>query len=560
LPRARVVFLLLAVAVCAAFAPALRHDFVGYDDPDYVTQNPHVSTGLTAANLRWALTAAHASNWHPLTWVSHMLDVTLFGLDPAGHHLTSLLLHVANTLLLFALLRRDTTGAGPSAFVATVFGLHPLHVESVAWVAERKDVLSTFFWLLALLAYGAYTRRPDVRRYGIVLLLFAAGLAAKPMVVTLPLTLLLWDVWPLQRQKGASARRLVAEKVPLLALAALSGLVTLWAQRRGASLVGIDALPFGARLANAAVAYVRYLGKTFWPSGLAAFYPPTAWSATAVILSATLMVAVTSLAWRERRRRPWIAVGWTWYAVTLLPVIGLIQVGQQAMADRYMYVPMIGLLVAIAWTLAEVAPSRPLAAAAVALGVALAVATWRQVHVWRDGVALWTHALAVTDGNFIAHDNLGVELDRRGRADEALEHYRATLRLKPGDRNGTRNYAAAVAARGERLYRDGQRDAALAAFRDALQHRPDDARVQAYAGAILVTQGRYEEALAAYDAALAVDPRAAAVHADRAVVLHALGRDAEARMAIEAARARGVEPVPELIESLRRRAEASRSD
>jgi protein O-mannosyl-transferase len=425
----------------------------------------------------------------------------------------------------------------------------------VAWVAERKDVLSTFFWLLALLAYGAYTRRPDVRRYAVVVLLFAAGLAAKPMVVTLPLTLLLWDVWPLQRPPTAGARRLVLEKLPLLALAALSCAVTVYAQQRGAAIVGIEARPLGLRVANALGSYVRYLGATLWPADLAAFYPMTPIAAPTVVASLALLAVVSWLAGRERTRRPWLAVGWGWYVVTLLPVIGIVQVGLQARADRYMYVPMIGLLVAVTWTLDDVVRTRVgrrgLAAAALVACGACAVLTWRQVHVWRDGVTLWTHALAVTDDNFIAHDNLGVELDRRGRADEALEHYRETLRLKPGDRNGTRNYAAAVVSRGERLYRDGQLEAALASFRDGLAHRPDDARAHAYVGAILVAKGRYEEALAAYDAALAVDPGAGSIHADRAVVLHAVGRNDDAWKAIAAARASGVEPARDLIESLR---------
>jgi hypothetical protein len=490
--RRAVPFLLLAVIVAAAFAPAVGNGFVGYDDPGYVTRQPHVAGGLTAQGLAWSLTAVLQSNWHPLTWVSHMLDVTLFGLSPPGHHATSVLLHLTNTLLLFHLLHRETRRVGPSLFVAAVFGVHPLHVESVAWVAERKDVLSTLFWLLALAAYGTYTRRPGLGRYALVLVLFAAGLASKPMVVTLPLTLLLWDVWPLARIVRVGLRRALLEKVPFAALAGLSAGMTIHAQQAGGSLVAGDALPLALRLGNAAVSYVVYVRQLVWPIGLAAFYPHpveglAAWTVGAALLA---LVAVTVGAIRSRRRRPWLFVGWGWYLITLMPVIGIVQVGLQARADRYMYVPMIGLLIALAWTADEVvsrsrvATARMTTALAGLAILALGVAAWRQVHVWRDGVTLWTHALAVTDDNFIAHDNLGVELDALGRPDEALAHYRETLRIKPGDRHGTYNYAMACFGKGERLLGQGDPDAALAMFREGLRHRPDNADARRYVEAI----------------------------------------------------------------------------
>jgi tetratricopeptide (TPR) repeat protein len=487
----RLAFGLLAAAVLAAFGPSLGNGFVGYDDPGYVTRNPHVSAGLTGSGLAWAATAVAQSNWHPLTWASHMLDVTLFGLAPAGHHATSVLLHLANTLLLFHLLRRDTGRLGPSLLVAAVFGVHPLHVESVAWVSERKDVLSTFFWLLALLAWGAYTRRPHAWRYGVVAALFVAALASKPMAVTLPITLLMWDVWPLRRWPAIGARRCLVEKAPLVLLATLSAVITVHAQRAGASLVAAEQLTLGPRLCNAAVSYAVYIYKTLWPSDLAVFYPHPAggsssWTAAA---AAGLLIAATVLAVRQRHVRPWLSVGWLWYMLTLLPVIGLVQVGLQARADRYMYVPMIGLLIALAWAIDEAAarraPAGKIAAAASAvLLVALAHATWRQVHVWKDGVTLWRHALAVTEGNFIAHNNLGVELDAVGRHEEALAHYRETLRIKPGDRNGTQNYAMACFGRGERHLAQGDPEAALASFREGLTYRPDNADARAYVGAI----------------------------------------------------------------------------
>ena len=490
--RRAVPFLLLAVIVAAAFAPAVGNGFVGYDDSGYVTRQPHVAGGLTAAGLAWSLTAVLQSNWHPLTWVSHMLDVTLFGLSPAGHHATSVLLHLANTLLLFHLLHRETRRVGPSLFVAAVFGVHPLHVESVAWVAERKDVLSTLFWLLALAAYGTYTRRPHAGRYALVLVLFAAGLASKPMVVTLPLTLLLWDVWPLGRLERVGLRRALIEKGPFVGLAALSAAVTIHAQRAGGSLADIEALPLGLRLGNAVVSYVVYAGQTLWPAGLSTFYPHPASGLSPWWVAAAVAALLVSTVWAigQRHARPWVPVGLGWYVITLLPVVGVVQVGLQARADRYMYVPMIGLLIALAWTADEVvsrsrvATARMTTALAGLAVLALGVAAWRQVHVWHDGVTLWTHALAVTDDNFIAHDNLGVELDALGRPDEALAHYRETLRIKPGDRHGTYNYAMACFGKGERLLGQGDPEAALAMFREGLAYRPDNADARRYVEAI----------------------------------------------------------------------------
>jgi tetratricopeptide (TPR) repeat protein len=480
----------LAVLVLAVFSPALGNGFVGYDDPDYVTANPYVQAGLTGRGLVWSLTALHAGNWHPLTWASHMLDVTLYGLDPRGHHLTSVLLHLASTVLLFLLLDRDTGRTAPSAFAAAVFGVHPLHVESVAWVAERKDVLSALFWLLMMLAYGACVRGPRWPRFALVMMLFAAGLASKPMVVTLPLVLLLWDVWPLGRWPQIDARTLLREKAPLLALSMVAAAMTLRAQAANASVALGDELPVGLRFGNALASYVWYCAKAVWPVGLAAFYPYPMGGIGIVRTVAALssLAAITGGALASRRRRPWLTVGWLWYLVTLLPVIGLVQVGMQAMADRYLYLPMIGLLVAIGWTADEWAQSRTarraLAAGAVLSIAALGILTWRQIHVWRDGVTLWTHALKVTKGNYIAHDNLGVELDARGRAEEALAQYRETLRLKPGDRHGESNYAMATFAKGERLASQGDLEAALALFKEGLRYRPDNAAARAYVEAI----------------------------------------------------------------------------
>jgi tetratricopeptide (TPR) repeat protein len=587
--------IVLAAVVFLALSPTWHNGFIGYDDPAYVTQNPHVNTGLTWPNIVWAFSGAHASNWHPLTWVSLQLDCALYRMAPAGYHVTSLSLHVANMLLLFLWLSGVTGFRGRSAFVAVAFGLHPVHVESVAWVAERKDVLSALFWMLTLLAYTAYVRRPGTGRYLAVAALFTAGLLSKPMLVTLPFLLLLLDWWPLDRKENWSRPvfgKLVLEKLPLVALAALSAAITIWAQRQGGSLIALDRLPLELRLANAALSYVRYLGKTFWPVDLAVFYPfPVrgipAWQ---VAGSVAFLALVTWMAYRARNRRPWLMTGWCWYVLTLLPVIGIVQVGMQSIADRYLYVPMIGLLIAVSWQVGEVCQGSPrrtriaamigiTATGGLVLGIC-AVLSWRQAHVWRDGVTLFTHAIQVTNGNFVAHDNLGVELDRLGRPNEALAEYRETLRVKPGDRHGEENFAQASFAKGERLLGQGDVHGALAAFRDGLRYRPrnavalmslgvalarsgqsveagkafedslraDPSSVEAHYDLGLVRQalGAYSEALESFDAALRLKPEFGEAQAARAEVLYALGRYREAWDALLAARVAHVEVDPAL--------------
>jgi protein O-mannosyl-transferase len=519
---------LLAGLVFACLSPVLQNRFTVYDDPEYVTENPHVNTGLNRQNAAWALTAAHSSNWHPLTWMSHALDCSIFGLSPRDHHLTSLLLHAFNTLLLFLWLSGATGSMVRSVFVALVFGLHPLHIESVAWVSERKDVLSTFFGLLVLLAYTAYAKRPGVARYAAVAICFAASLLSKQMLVTLPVVLLLLDCWPLGR-KGPRGR-LILEKLPLLALSAFAAAATIWAQRLAGSVSGIEQLPIGFRLANAVVSYAAYLVKTLWPVNLAVFYPfPVSIPAWKIAASGLAILAVSFAAVAARRRYPWIAVGWFWYLITLLPVIGIVQVGMQAMADRYMYIPMIGLLVATAWSFS----GRVAAAAGAVAVVACAIVSWRQLPVWKDGVALFTHAIAVTENNFVAHDNLGIEFDRRGRYDEALEHYRGTLRIKPGDRHGEANYAQANFDKGERLFAAGKLDDALAVFREGLRYRPRNALAHAGTGLILSQQQQLPAAIAALRRAVEIDPTLAKAHMGLGVALAWSGKPAEARKSFE---------------------------
>jgi tetratricopeptide (TPR) repeat protein len=436
----------LALLTLAAYLPALHNGFVNLDDGFYVTGNPQVQKGITRASAAWALTANVANNWHPLTLLSHQLDCQLFGLDPAGHHATSLLLHLANTLLLFAVLRGMTGALWRSAAVAALFAVHPAHVESVAWVAERKDVLSALFWILAMAAWTGYARRPSPGRYLLAALMMILGLMAKPMVVTLPFALLLLDVWPLERH-GLGWRRLIAEKLPLLALSAAASLVTLRYQRT--SLAPLDLVPWSLRLANAAVSYAAYLGKLLLPRNLAVFYPiPLAIPAWQVAAATVLLAALTALAVWKARRAPWLLVGWLWFLGTLVPVIGLVQVGRQAMADRYTYIPSIGLFVAIVWGIAALARERRaiLSMAAAAAILALAAGTWMQAGYWRDSVALYRHALAVTRGNYVAHVGLAKALTAKRDWTGAAEQYRAALALRPGLTEARAGLAAVLRA------------------------------------------------------------------------------------------------------------------
>jgi hypothetical protein len=421
----------LALLTLAVWLPALRNGFVNLDDPYYVTANPQVLRGITRAGIAWATTAKVASNWHPLTMLSHMLDCQLYGLEPAGHHATSLLLHLANVLLLFETLRRMTGAAGRSAAVAALFALHPTHVESVAWIAERKDVLSALFWILAMGAWARYARGPSIGRYLPVVFSMILGLMAKPMVVTLPFALLLLDAWPLDRLH-LGWKRLVLEKLPLLALSAASSLITLHYQQ--ASLAPLDVAPWSLRAANALVSYAAYLGKLFLPTHLAVFYPIAlsipAWKAAGAAL---LLAAVTALAVWRARREPWLLTGWLWFLGTLVPVIGLVQVGRQAMADRYTYIPSIGLFLAVVWSVAGLG-RRHRAALATTAGIvilALAAITRVQVGYWSDSATLFRHALAATGDNYLAHIGLGKALMGERDCEGAAEQFRAALARYP---------------------------------------------------------------------------------------------------------------------------------
>ena len=387
-----IAIVLLAVTMMA-YSAVGSFGFVNFDDPDYVYRNLQVAQGLTWSGVQWAFTTGHASNWHPLTWISHMLDVQVFGLHPGAHHVINLLLHLANTLLLFGVLQRSTGATGRSALVAALFAVHPLHVESVVWIAERKDVLSTLFFMLTLWAYVSYTHSPALRRYLAVFVLLALGLMAKPMLVTLPFVLLLLDLWPLKRVgvdawDRATATRLVVEKIPLFALVAISSIVTFLVQREGGAVINLEGISLALRLSNALLSYIAYIGNMVWPSGLAILYPYPGsipmWKSAAAL---ALLLAASAAAIMAVRRRPYVTVGWFWYVGTLVPVIGIVQVGTQAMADRYTYIPLIGLFLLIAWGGYDL-PGRessrrvPLAAVCVMMVATLGVATWNQSRYW----------------------------------------------------------------------------------------------------------------------------------------------------------------------------------
>jgi tetratricopeptide (TPR) repeat protein len=444
--RNLVLGLLLVIATLALYNPVTHHPFVNFDDDRYVTDNTHVRSGLHWETVKWAFTSFDEANWHPLTWLSHALDWQLFGQNPAGHHYINVLLHALNAVLLFWVLWRATGSTGRSWVVAALFALHPINVESVAWVAERKTILSMLFLLLALGAYGWYVRRPSIGRYMAVAALFACGLMAKPMVITLPFLLLLWDYWPLQRAQ--SFARLALEKIPLLALSAASAVVTVRAQRAGNAVGSMVEYPLSMRMENAAISYVRYLGKALWPSGLSPQYPyPEGVLKWEAIGASVVLLAITILVCTAGKRRRYLAVGWFWFLGTMVPMIGLVQVGSQAMADRYAYLPFVGLSILICWGLADWAGEK--AAAKIALAVAgcivllaLSAVTLRQIAYWSDNVTLWAHAVAVTPGSFIAEDNLGGALLTEGREEEAMPHFRAAAALDPIDPMSGLNLAA----------------------------------------------------------------------------------------------------------------------
>ena len=515
--RNKIGCLLLAVVTLALYNPVNRHPFVNYDDDRYVINNPHVRQGLTADTFTWSLTATEQANWHPVTWMSHALDVSLFRLNPAGHHFTSILLHVVNVILLFLLLMWATDRFGPSLFVAALFALHPINVESVAWVAERKNVLCTMFFFLTLWAYGWYARNPGWKRYLLVAVLFAAGLASKPMVITLPFVLLLLDYWPLARVRGAHDEtdksltlpwsRLVIEKLPLLALSAASAVITMRAQEAGGAIRTTTEVSFGSRIATAIWAYAMYLWKMVWPAQLAPLYPHPGDSLAAwqVLVAGVVLLAISAMVWRLRARR-YLLVGWLWFLGTLVPVIGLVSVGEAAMADRYAYIPLIGVFVMIAFGAADWAESKqlglwPTVPAALILAV-LAFATHRQIGYWQSSVDLWSHTLAITQNNFVAENNLGGALILEDKEEEAHPHFEAAARINPKDPMSRNNL-------GIYFQKHNQMREAVSEY-EAAVHLTNDpsflAQTYANLGAAQRALSEDEQARASFDQSLRLNP------------------------------------------------------
>ena len=573
IPRALPICLFLIITTLAVFWQVKDHEFINYDDTEYITENLHVQGGVTLKGVTWAFTTFHAANWHPLTWLSHMLDVQLFGVKPGWHHLMNLLFHIANTLLLFLVLHRMTKALWQSAFVAALFALHPLHVESVAWVSERKDVLSAFFWMLTMGAYVYYVERPGLQRYLLVFTFFSLGLMSKPMLVTLPFVLLLLDFWPLGRlqyrkadpeihaealspssiakQKRKSKKQnavkekaqvknptdfhyqwtlirpLVWEKVPFFILTAIASVVTYIAQQKGGALSSLKAISFDVRVVNSIVSYVSYIGKMIWPANLAVFYPhPGMLPPWQVFAAVSILVIITLSALRMARRFPYVIIGWLWYLGTLVPVIGLVQVGEQAMADRYTYVSLIGLFIMIAWTIPDLVKKGPyrIYIFTISAGIilsALTYTTWTYLQCWQNSVTIFQHALKTTRNNFIAHLNMGADLRDKGGVEEAIAHYVEALRIEPNNPDVNFNL-------GNALSRQGKLDEAIVHYISVIRIKPNYAAAYNHLGLALFRQGKINEAIINFTKAIKMDPNMAEAYNNMGAVFVGQGKPDQA--------------------------------
>jgi hypothetical protein len=512
------VCLFLAVTTYCAYQQVGGHGFVTFDDGLYVTENIRIQSGINLNNIAWSFTTTHSSNWHPLTWMSHMLDVSLFDMHPGSHHLVSLFFHLVNSLLLFFVFRQMTGDIWQSAFVAALFAIHPLHVESVAWVSERKDVLSTFFGMLALLSYGRYAKYGAKKSYITTLLFFILCLMAKPMLVTLPFVLLLLDYWPLYRlkpkidlynvsyaNKNISFFDLVIEKIPFFIITAASCVVTLYAQRSGGSVATLEVFPFGIRVANAAVAYVNYISKMLWPVHLSAFYPhPYSLPMWPVVGAVLLLMLITWVCSLTVKQRPYLLVGWLFFLGTLFPVIGLLQVGEQAMADRYTYVPLIGIFIMLAWGMGDLLDrwrhkKKIVVCGAVLLFPILILTTWLQVRHWSDNIRFYEHMIKVTSNNYLAHYNLGVVLAENGKRNEAIRHYTQALRINP-------RHVGALNNLGNELLIEGKCRESIAHFTDALKLVPDDPEIHNNLGVAFIQDGKFDQAIDHFIISLKIKP------------------------------------------------------
>lgn len=515
-------YLVLTLVTLLVFWRLRNFGFIGYDDNKYVYENPHVLTGLTEDSVTWAFTTTSAANWHPLTWLSLMLDCQLFGADPGRIHLMNLIFHLANTLLLFAVLRKMTGALWPSAFVATAFAIHPMHVESVAWIAERKDVLSTLFLLLTLAAYIGYVRRPSFLRYIVVFVTFALGLMAKPMLVTLPFLLLLLDYWPLRRI-SISKRRLILEKIPLFALSAISSGITFLVQRASGAVSDFNLLPLQSRIANAFLSYTKYIGKMFWPQKLSVFYPfhPVTILSWQVLLSILLLIVVSVLVVWFGRKQKYLLTGWFWFLGTLLPVIGLVQVGGQALADRYTYVPYIGLFIILAWGLPDLLSRLPQRKIALGLSMvialtALIISSYRQVSYWKNSFTLFSHAVEVTQNNYIAYNCLGSAYSKLGKYQDAVNAHKQAICIKP-------DYAKAHNNLGVAYYNLGRYEDAIESYKQAILLEPDYADAYYNLGLAYCKLKRYQDAIEPCKKAIKIKPDFALAHYNLGLVYFLTG-------------------------------------
>lgn len=511
--------LLLAAIVLALYWPVTGYEFIAMDDSMYVVDNPDIQKGLSRQGISWAATTLYTANWHPLTWLSLMADYELYGFTAAGYHISNLLLHILNTLLLFLVLWRMTGETWKCLAVAALFGIHPLNIESVAWIAERKNLLSTLFWLLTLLAYIRYTESPGYWRYLQALFLFALGLMAKPMLVTLPLVLLLLDYWPLRRlspvnrcygegfsesvNDAPTLRRLLKEKIPFFLLSLCSALITLYAAKIGGAVRTIAEFPLSGRIANALIACISYLEKMIWPVDLAIFYPYPANRPVWLFAAVLLLSAITGYVALQRRKHPYLVAGWFWYLITLLPVIGIIQVGFQSMANRYAYVPLVGIFIIITWGVSDLLRTRISlryqSVAAVALILIMSFSTWTQLPHWRNSEAVFKHAIMATEDNFFAHAGMGDVWQSRDDHQMARLHYMESLRIQPGYAEARNNLAVI-------LMKEGRVAEAEIEFREALKYKPTLAEAHINLGAALICQEKFQEAATHFAKALELKP------------------------------------------------------
>lgn len=521
------IILTLIIITLAVYWRAGTNGFLNLDDPSYVTENVHVTSGLTLDSVRWAFTSTEEGNWHPVTWLSHMLDCQVFGLNPQGHHLTNVFLHIANAVLLFLLLAGITGRPWQGAAVAALFALHPLHVESVAWVSERKDVLSTFFFLATLMAYARYIKQPGLLPYIPLVLLYALGLMSKPMLVTLPFVLVLLDFWPLGRIQKGNITSVLIEKIPLFILSAIICIITYLAQEGIGALLAVQEYPFALRVMNAAVSYVTYIIKIVWPRNLAVLYPlPAQVLFGQVAGSLALLAAVTAAVIWRARRYPFALVGWLWFLGTLVPVIGLVQMGRQAMADRYTYIPSIGIFVLIVWGVSEWSRHWQYRRIGLATGGILvlamaAVMTWLQLGYWHDTVSLYEHALGVTRNNYFVHTNLGIYYLKAGQNEKAIGEFRDAVRVNPGNYYPHRLLADALSA-------SGRVDEAIGQYEEGLRIKPDDPEAHQNLGALLKDQGKKAAAFFHISTALRLDPNNGDAHFIYGSMLESDGRLQEA--------------------------------